>query len=65
MFKKVFFLAALTSVSLSSCAQQVEGMSRTIDHVPTKSIVMYELIGIVGTALFCFIADNGNWIRKK
>lgn len=28
-------------------------------------IVMYEIIGIVGTALFCFIADNGNWIRKK
>ena len=27
-------------------------------------IVLYEIIGIVGTALFCFIADNANWERK-
>ncbi len=29
------------------------------------NIVMYEIIGIVGTALFCFIVDNANWQRKK
>jgi uncharacterized membrane protein YuzA (DUF378 family) len=29
------------------------------------NIVMYEIIGIVGIALFCFIADNANWQRKK
>ncbi len=30
-----------------------------------SNIVMYEIIAIVGTALFCFLADNANWQRKK